>query len=70
MESVAKGLFKAWELYGCKTAVVVMVVQPNEGNIFDQRWIEYELGQRCFSFPFMIKYLRYSKICNLDIMLL
>jgi hypothetical protein len=47
MESVARGLFRAWELYDSEQSVVIMVVQPNEGNIFDQRWIEYELGQRC-----------------------
>ena len=47
MESVARGLFRAWELYDSKQSVVIMVVQPNEGNIFDQRWIEYELGRRC-----------------------
>ena len=46
MESVAKGLHRAWEMYGSDAAVIIMIVQPNEGNIFDQRWIEYELGQR------------------------
>jgi glutathione synthase len=46
MESVAKGLAKAWDLYGSQHAIVIMVVQANEGNIFDQRWIEYELGQK------------------------
>lgn len=47
---IPKALGIAWRLYkganGVATnPVVVMVVQPGEGNIFDQRWIEYELFQ-------------------------
>ncbi|KAI9101059.1 glutathione synthase [Phlyctochytrium arcticum] len=41
--SLAKGIAKAWELYNVPAAVVVMIVQPGERNIFDQRWIEYSL---------------------------
>ncbi|KAJ3049283.1 hypothetical protein HK097_009708 [Rhizophlyctis rosea] len=41
--SIAKGIAKAHELYGVKSAVAVMVVQPGERNAFDQRWIEYTL---------------------------
>lgn len=46
LHSVAKGLTKAWELYNDTKAIVIMVVQPNEGNIYDQRWIEYELFEK------------------------
>ncbi|KAJ3032877.1 hypothetical protein HDV00_007011 [Rhizophlyctis rosea] len=45
MTSIAKGIATAWELYGVKSAVAVMVVQPGERNAFDQRWIEYQLFQ-------------------------
>ena len=41
--SIAEGLAKAWELYGNTKAVVMMVVQPGETNIFDQIWIEQQL---------------------------
>ncbi|KAJ3258080.1 hypothetical protein HK103_004073 [Boothiomyces macroporosus] len=41
--AVASGLAKAHSLYGVPGAKVLMVVQPNENNIFDQRWIEQEL---------------------------
>ncbi|CAH1759574.1 19591_t:CDS:2 [Entrophospora sp. SA101] len=33
----------AHELYGSENSVVLMVVQSDEWNIFDQRWIEYNL---------------------------
>ncbi|KAJ3299205.1 hypothetical protein HK104_009738 [Borealophlyctis nickersoniae] len=45
IKTLAKGIAKAWELYASKSAVVVMVVQPGERNVFDQRWIEYMLFQ-------------------------
>ncbi|KAG0243011.1 hypothetical protein BGX31_011327 [Mortierella sp. GBA43] len=41
--SIASGLASAHQLYGSKTAKVMMVVQPGERNSFDQRWIEYNL---------------------------
>ncbi|KAI1317202.1 hypothetical protein EDD11_008894 [Mortierella claussenii] len=41
--SIASGLASAHQLYGSKTAKVMMVVQPGERNAFDQRWIEYNL---------------------------
>jgi len=44
--SIANGIAKAHELYGVKDAVVVMIVQPNERNAFDQRWIEYNLFEK------------------------
>ncbi|KAF9585047.1 hypothetical protein BGW38_004109 [Lunasporangiospora selenospora] len=43
IESIASGLASAHQLYGSKTAKVMMVVQPGERNAFDQRWIEYNL---------------------------
>ncbi|KAI9017774.1 glutathione synthase [Gaertneriomyces semiglobifer] len=43
LSSIAKGIAKAWVLYGNPKAVAVMVVQPGERNAFDQRWIEYKL---------------------------
>ncbi len=46
LNSVAKGLGKAWEVYNDPSAIVIMVVQPNEGNIYDQRWIEYQLFEK------------------------
>ncbi|KAK3825225.1 MAG: glutathione synthase [Benniella sp.] len=41
--SIASGLASAHQLYGSKSAKVMMVVQPGERNAFDQRWIEYNL---------------------------
>ncbi|KAG0230500.1 hypothetical protein BGW42_000921 [Actinomortierella wolfii] len=41
--SIASGIASAHQLYGSKTAKVMMVVQPGERNAFDQRWIEYNL---------------------------
>jgi glutathione synthetase len=38
-----KGITKAWELYGSKNAIVLFVVQKEEGNVFDQRQIEYAI---------------------------
>nr|CAG8468455.1 8035_t:CDS:2 [Entrophospora candida] len=37
------GISVAHELYGSENSVVLMVVQSDEWNIFDQRWIEYNL---------------------------
>uniref|UniRef100_H3H115 Glutathione synthetase n=1 Tax=Phytophthora ramorum TaxID=164328 RepID=H3H115_PHYRM len=31
--------------YGVKTAIVMFVVQPNEANAIDQRWLEYNLWE-------------------------
>jgi hypothetical protein len=41
--SIAEGLAKSWELYGSPDAVVMMIVQPGETNLFDQIWIEQQL---------------------------
>ncbi|KAI8914099.1 glutathione synthase [Entophlyctis helioformis] len=43
LDGTAAALGKAWQLYGSDKAVVLMIVQAGEHNIFDQRWIEYRL---------------------------
>ncbi|KAJ8326408.1 Glutathione synthetase [Batrachochytrium dendrobatidis] len=43
LSGVANGIGEAWKLYNRPNSIVVMLVQPNEFNIFDQRWIEYTL---------------------------
>ncbi|KAG1739534.1 glutathione synthase [Suillus lakei] len=43
---LAEGLAKAHEAYGVTDARILFVVQPNERNVFDQRWLEYELLER------------------------
>ncbi|KAJ1974368.1 Glutathione synthetase [Dimargaris verticillata] len=40
------GLAKAWQLYGCQSAVVVMAVQVGERNVFDQLRLTHDLRQR------------------------
>ncbi|KAJ1971287.1 Glutathione synthetase [Dimargaris xerosporica] len=40
------GLAKAWQLYGCQSAIVVMAVQVGERNVFDQLRLTYDLRQR------------------------
>lgn len=42
-EGLALGIAKAWELYGSANAVVLLIAQEKERNIFDQRAIENEL---------------------------
>lgn len=39
------GIAKAWELYDISDAIVLFVVQKGEGNIVDQRQIEYALSK-------------------------
>ncbi|KAJ2731201.1 Glutathione synthetase [Coemansia sp. BCRC 34962] len=39
LTSIGDGIAAGFELYGNPGAVVAMVVQPNERNIYDQRWI-------------------------------
>jgi hypothetical protein len=46
IECVPRALYEAWTCYGQSEAMVVMVVQPNERNLFDQRWVEYVLFQK------------------------
>ncbi|XP_060793891.1 glutathione synthetase-like [Neoarius graeffei] len=43
---LAKGLAKAWELYGSERAVVMFLVEDVERNIYDQRCVENELWAR------------------------
>ncbi|KAJ2108483.1 Glutathione synthetase, partial [Coemansia sp. RSA 922] len=45
LTSIADGLAAGFKLYGNTSAVVVMVVQPNERNIYDQRWVERRLWE-------------------------
>ncbi|XP_014845584.1 PREDICTED: glutathione synthetase-like isoform X2 [Poecilia mexicana] len=43
---LARGLAKAWELYGSERAVVMFLVEEVQRNIFDHRYIESELWKR------------------------
>uniref|UniRef100_A0A8C7D1F7 Glutathione synthetase n=1 Tax=Oncorhynchus kisutch TaxID=8019 RepID=A0A8C7D1F7_ONCKI len=43
---LAKGLAKAWELYGSERAVVLYLVEELQRNIFDHRYVENELWKR------------------------
>ncbi|KAG2753746.1 glutathione synthase [Suillus brevipes Sb2] len=43
---LVEGLSKAHEAYGVRDARILFVVQPNERNVFDQRWLEYELLEK------------------------
>ncbi|MEQ2248965.1 hypothetical protein ILYODFUR_024526 [Ilyodon furcidens] len=43
---LARGLAKAWELYGSERAVVMFLVEEAQRNIFDHRYIESELWKR------------------------
>ncbi|KAF3696531.1 Glutathione synthetase [Channa argus] len=43
---LAMGIAKAWELYGSDRAVIMFLVEENQRNIFDQRFIENELWMR------------------------
>jgi glutathione synthetase len=45
-EAVTAGLAKAWSIYDNPSAVVMMVVQPEEKNSFDQRRLEYQLWEK------------------------
>ncbi|KAJ1969327.1 Glutathione synthetase [Dispira parvispora] len=43
IQGLPEALGRAWELYGNPQAAILMIVQPGERNIFDQRFIEYAL---------------------------
>jgi glutathione synthetase len=43
---VCESMFEAFQLYGVANAVVVMVIQPNEKNAYDQRVFEYFFAAR------------------------
>ncbi|KAL4080595.1 hypothetical protein J3A83DRAFT_4084540 [Scleroderma citrinum] len=45
-KGLAEGLAEAHNAYGVSSAYILFVVQQNERNVFDQRWLEYELLQR------------------------
>ncbi|KAF8272610.1 hypothetical protein EI94DRAFT_1769707 [Lactarius quietus] len=43
INALAKGLAEAHGAYGVADAHILLVVQPNERNVFDQRLLEYQL---------------------------
>ncbi|KAJ1799561.1 Glutathione synthetase [Coemansia sp. RSA 2399] len=46
LTSIGDAIAAGFDLYGNNDAVVVMVVQPRERNVFDQRWVEKRLWER------------------------
>lgn len=46
LKEIAAGLAEGWKAYGRKDAVILFVVQEGERNVFDQRWLQYELAER------------------------
>ncbi|PFH54004.1 hypothetical protein AMATHDRAFT_78746 [Amanita thiersii Skay4041] len=46
ISTIADGLAEAHKAYGVPSSWILFVTQPNERNVFDQRWIEYNLFQR------------------------
>ncbi|KAF9266218.1 glutathione synthase [Marasmius fiardii PR-910] len=45
-KGLVQGLVLAHGAYGVPNAKILFVVQPNERNVFDQRWLEFELLER------------------------
>ncbi|KAJ9121782.1 hypothetical protein QFC22_002404 [Naganishia vaughanmartiniae] len=43
LRSLARGLAEGWKAYGNDAAKILFVCQDGERNIFDQKWLEYEL---------------------------
>ena len=43
LKTLASGMAEAWKVYANPAAAVLFVVQDGERNVFDQRWLEYEL---------------------------
>lgn len=43
LRQLAAGLAEGWRAYGKDDAAVLFVVQEGERNVFDQRWLEFEL---------------------------
>ena len=43
---LAAGLAEGWKAYGNEDAAVLFVAQDGERNVFDQRWLEYELYEK------------------------
>ncbi|KAL7419828.1 Glutathione synthetase [Cryptotrichosporon argae] len=46
LEHIAAGLADGHRAYGNTKAVVLFVVQDGERNVFDQRWLQYELESK------------------------
>ncbi|KAL9976344.1 hypothetical protein ACROYT_G013635 [Oculina patagonica] len=46
IDEAADALITAWELYGSGSAVIMLVVQPGEVNVYDQRLLEYRVQER------------------------
>ncbi|KAJ2609012.1 Glutathione synthetase [Coemansia sp. RSA 1365] len=46
LTSIGDGIAVGFELYGTPSAVVAMIIQPDERNVYDQRWIEEGLWKR------------------------
>lgn len=51
LESLVKGLADGHKAYGVDTARVLFVVQEGERNVFDQRWLEWELLEKSVLAP-------------------
>jgi glutathione synthetase len=58
--AIPKGIATAFKLYNSPKAVVVMIVQKEEKNLWDQRWIEYHLWE-----SYGIPLIRYS-LCEVE----
>jgi len=43
LKQISNGLAEGWKAYGRDDAAVLFVVQEGERNVFDQKWLEYEL---------------------------
>lgn len=43
LRSLALGLAEGWKAYGKDDAKILFVCQEGERNVFDQRWLEWEL---------------------------
>lgn len=43
LRSLARGLAEGWKAYGKDDARILFVCQEGERNIFDQKWLEWEL---------------------------
>jgi hypothetical protein len=43
LKQIAAGLAEGWKAYGRDDAAILFVVQEGERNVFDQKWLEYEL---------------------------
>ncbi|XP_006811195.1 glutathione synthetase-like [Saccoglossus kowalevskii] len=43
LSGLAQGLVEAWKLYKCDRAAILFLIEDVSQNIFDQRWLEYEI---------------------------